>query len=132
MTQEPEFGLLTEKEQADLKYIVDAFGSYSILDPYFFGMQEFKEKEGGFPIIYNQEYFQGIMWEEALDEAKRELARAQSQLKSARELYMKDTDNKEYKDAYNNAKENLKKKSAEELSKVTGGLNLPSDFKFPF
>ena len=34
--------------------------------------------------------------------------------------------------AYNNAKDNLKKKSAEELSKVTGGLNLPSDFKFPF
>ena len=34
--------------------------------------------------------------------------------------------------AYNNAKENLKKKSAEELSKVTGGLSLPSDFKIPF
>ena len=34
--------------------------------------------------------------------------------------------------AYNNAKQNLKKKSAEELSKVTGGLNLPSDFKLPF
>ena len=34
--------------------------------------------------------------------------------------------------AYNNAKENLKRKSAEELSKVTGGLNLPSDFKLPF
>ena len=34
--------------------------------------------------------------------------------------------------AYNNAKENLKKKSAEELSKITGGLNLPSDFKLPF
>jgi nucleoid-associated protein EbfC len=34
--------------------------------------------------------------------------------------------------AYNNAKENLKKKSAEELSKVTGGLNLPIDFKLPF
>ena len=34
--------------------------------------------------------------------------------------------------AYNNAKENLKKKSAEELSKVTGGLNLPTDFKLPF
>ena len=33
--------------------------------------------------------------------------------------------------AYNNAKENLKK-SAEELSKVTGGLNLPLDFKLPF
>ena len=34
--------------------------------------------------------------------------------------------------AYNNAKENLKKKSAEEISKVTGGLNLPMDFKLPF
>ena len=34
--------------------------------------------------------------------------------------------------AYNNAKENLKKKSAEELSKTTGGLNLPLDFKLPF
>ena len=34
--------------------------------------------------------------------------------------------------AYNNAKENLKKKSAEELSKITGGLNLPLDFKIPF
>ena len=34
--------------------------------------------------------------------------------------------------AYNNAKENLKKKTAEELSKVTGGLNLPADFKLPF
>tara|TARA_B100000941_G_C28506476_1_gene557695 strand:+ start:1322 stop:1642 length:321 start_codon:yes stop_codon:yes gene_type:complete len=36
------------------------------------------------------------------------------------------------KAAYNNAKDNLKKKSAEELSKVTGGLNLPADFKLPF
>ena len=34
--------------------------------------------------------------------------------------------------AYNSAKENLKKKSADELSKVTGGLNLPLDFKLPF
>ena len=34
--------------------------------------------------------------------------------------------------AYKNAKENLKNKSAEELSKVTGGLNLPFDFKLPF
>ena len=34
--------------------------------------------------------------------------------------------------AYNNAKENLKKKSAEELRKATGGLNLPLDFKLPF
>ncbi len=36
------------------------------------------------------------------------------------------------KAAYNNAKDNLKKKSAEELSKVTGGLNFPTDFKLPF
>tara|TARA_B100001248_G_C27161089_1_gene353505 strand:+ start:365 stop:667 length:303 start_codon:yes stop_codon:yes gene_type:complete len=34
--------------------------------------------------------------------------------------------------AYNNAKENLKKKSSEELSKITGGLSLPPDFKLPF
>tara|TARA_Y100000992_G_scaffold196793_1_gene133876 strand:+ start:466 stop:786 length:321 start_codon:yes stop_codon:yes gene_type:complete len=34
--------------------------------------------------------------------------------------------------AYSNAKENLKKKSAEELSKVTGGLNIPFDLKLPF
>ena len=34
--------------------------------------------------------------------------------------------------AYNNAKDNLKKKSAEELSKATGGLNLPLAFKLPF
>ena len=34
--------------------------------------------------------------------------------------------------AYNNAKENLKKKSADELLKITGGLNLPLDFKLPF
>ena len=34
--------------------------------------------------------------------------------------------------AYNNAKEYLKKKSSEELSKATGGLNLPLDFKLPF
>tara|TARA_B100000575_G_C22691711_1_gene419359 strand:+ start:273 stop:593 length:321 start_codon:yes stop_codon:yes gene_type:complete len=33
--------------------------------------------------------------------------------------------------AYNNAKENLKKRSSEELSKVTGGINLPFDIKFP-
>ena len=33
---------------------------------------------------------------------------------------------------YYNSKENLKKKSADELSKITGGLNLPLDFKLPF
>jgi DNA-binding YbaB/EbfC family protein len=36
------------------------------------------------------------------------------------------------KAAYNNAKNNLKKKSSEELSKVTGGMNLPFDLKLPF
>ena len=35
------------------------------------------------------------------------------------------------KAAYNNAKENLKKKSSEELLKATGGINLPFDLKFP-
>ena len=33
--------------------------------------------------------------------------------------------------AYNNAKEDLKKKSSEEISKITGGINLPFDIKFP-
>ena len=32
--------------------------------------------------------------------------------------------------AYNNAKENLKKKSSEEISNITGGINLPFDIKF--
>jgi|TARA_B110000967_G_scaffold207690_1_gene257696 DNA-binding YbaB/EbfC family protein len=36
------------------------------------------------------------------------------------------------KAAYNNAKDNLKKKSADELSKVTGGMNIPFDLKLPF
>ena len=36
------------------------------------------------------------------------------------------------KAADNNAKENLKKKSAEEISKITGGMNIPLDFKLPF
>jgi DNA-binding YbaB/EbfC family protein len=34
--------------------------------------------------------------------------------------------------AYSNAKEKLKKKSSEELLKITGGMNLPLDFKLPF
>tara|TARA_B100000579_G_scaffold363094_1_gene321512 strand:+ start:150 stop:470 length:321 start_codon:yes stop_codon:yes gene_type:complete len=33
--------------------------------------------------------------------------------------------------AYNNAKDNIKKKSNEEISKFTGGINLPFDIKFP-
>jgi len=34
--------------------------------------------------------------------------------------------------AHNDAKSKLKKKTSEEISKVTGGINLPPDFKFPF
>ena len=34
--------------------------------------------------------------------------------------------------AYSNAKEKIKKKSSEELLKITGGMNLPLDFKLPF
>ena len=34
--------------------------------------------------------------------------------------------------AFNNAKEKLKKRSSEELNKITGGINLPLDFKLPF
>ena len=36
------------------------------------------------------------------------------------------------KAAYNNAKDNLKKKSSEELAKTTGGIDLPFDLKLPF
>ena len=34
--------------------------------------------------------------------------------------------------AHNDAKIKLKKKTAEEISKVTGGINLPPGFKLPF
>ena len=34
--------------------------------------------------------------------------------------------------AHNDAKSKLKKKTSEEISKVTGGIDLPPDFKFPF
>ena len=34
--------------------------------------------------------------------------------------------------AYNNAKDKLKKKSSEELAKLTGGINLPFNIKPPF
>ena len=33
--------------------------------------------------------------------------------------------------AYNNAKSKLKQKTSEEISKITGGINLPPGFKFP-
>ena len=34
--------------------------------------------------------------------------------------------------AHNNAKSELKKKTSEEISKVTGGVSLPPGFKLPF
>ena len=34
--------------------------------------------------------------------------------------------------AHNDAKSKLKKKTSEEISKVTGGVDLPPEFKFPF
>ena len=34
--------------------------------------------------------------------------------------------------AHNDAKNNLKKKTSEEISKVTGGIDLPPGFKMPF
>ena len=34
--------------------------------------------------------------------------------------------------AHNNAKEKLKSKTSEEISKVTGGIELPPGFKLPF
>ena len=34
--------------------------------------------------------------------------------------------------AHNDAKTKLKKKTSEEISKVTGGISLPPWFKFPF
>ena len=34
--------------------------------------------------------------------------------------------------AHNDAKSKLKKKTNEEISKVTGGIDLPPGFKFPF
>ena len=33
--------------------------------------------------------------------------------------------------AHNNAKSKLKQKTSEEISKITGGINLPPGFKFP-
>ena len=34
--------------------------------------------------------------------------------------------------AHNDAKSKLKKKTSEEISKITGGVNLPPGFKIPF
>ena len=34
--------------------------------------------------------------------------------------------------AHNDAKTKLKKKTSEEISKITGGINLPPGFKLPF
>ena len=34
--------------------------------------------------------------------------------------------------AHSNAKQKVKMKTSEELSKITGGIPLPPDFKWPF
>ena len=34
--------------------------------------------------------------------------------------------------AHSNAKQKVKIKASEELSKITGGISLPPDFKWPF
>lgn len=113
ITKEEAFSNLEEKKQDDLQYIIDSFGSYSILDPYIFGAQEFKEKKDGFPIIYNQDYFQNVMWEEALNEAKTNLANAESELSSIRTLFINDKSNAEYKALYNEALSKKKELSTE-------------------
>lgn len=122
ITKEDAFIDLEQKQQDDLQYIVDSFGSYSILDPYIFGAQEFKEKKDGFPIIYNQDYFQNVMWEEALNEAKTNLANAESELSSIRNLFINDKSNAEYKALYNEA---LRKKK--ELSTEVARMELIRD-----
>ena len=57
-----------------------------------------------------------------------------------KKIFMKDSLLKESKEiiedlivaAHNDAKSKLKKKTSEEISKVTGGINLPPGFKLPF
>ena len=57
-----------------------------------------------------------------------------------KKVYLEDTLLKESKEivedlivaAHNDAKSKLKKKTTEELSKVTGGIGLPPGFKLPF
>jgi hypothetical protein len=108
LEKEEIFQNLSEEQQDQLKYIVDAFGSYSILDPYFFGAQGFEEKAGTFPIIYNQDYFQSVMWEEALNEAKIRHRNAESRLNTARSAYMADKKNLELQEVYRKLKEEEK------------------------
>ena len=57
-----------------------------------------------------------------------------------KKITFSDTSHKESKEiledlivaAHNDAKLKLKKKTSEEISKVTGGISLPPGFKFPF
>ena len=57
-----------------------------------------------------------------------------------KKVYLEDTLLKESKEivedlivaAHNDAKSKLKKKTSEEISKVTGGISLPPGFKLPF
>tara|TARA_R110002096_G_scaffold27097_1_gene83218 strand:+ start:9743 stop:13306 length:3564 start_codon:yes stop_codon:yes gene_type:complete len=105
LKEEKIYKLLTEKQQDDLSYIIDSFGSYSILDPYFFGAQDFAEKADSFPIIYNQNRFQNIMWEEALNEAKINLKNIKINLETARNNYKDDKNNEDFKNMYFKTKE---------------------------
>ena len=113
ITETAEFSMLSEKQQDDLLYIVDAFGSYSILDPYIFGMQDIEEKQGSFPVLYNQNLFQERMWEEALNEAKIVRNRKQVQLNTLREAFKADRDNLELADAFMKALKDEKEASSE-------------------
>ena len=57
-----------------------------------------------------------------------------------KKIFLKDSLLKEQKEiiedlivaAHNDAKSKLKKKTSEEISKVTGGIDLPPGFKLPF
>ena len=109
------FNLLTEEEQDSLLYVLDAFGSYNLLDPYIFGAQDFQEKKDSFPILYNQTYFKTVMWEEALNEARAANSEATNQLIAARNLYETDKNNKEDKQLYNDAIVRRKQTNSEVL-----------------
>ena len=111
--EEYAFKLLTEKEQDDLTYIIDAFGSYSLLDPYIFGSQEFAERKGTFPILYEQDYFKTVMWEEALNEAKENMKKAANELVASRNQYMSDKSNLQFREVYNKSMETYKSLSSE-------------------
>lgn len=85
---EPEFESLNKKQQKDLLFIIDAFGGYSLFEPLFVGMQSFKNvSENYYPVLYNQDYFHNVMWEEALSEAVLRLEEARDHVETIRSTY---------------------------------------------